>query len=146
MDKDKLFAAWLEQNKLLEKVEKALEVTKVKRQALAKQCFEASGKGPHEVDGRSYLILNRGETYFFKASQAASEGSSSGGSGNPEKLDALVAVVTEPAGIASSEIAKRMGCEVGPKLSDLIKSALGSGRITKTGERSKTKYHPAQPS
>jgi len=145
MDKDKLIAAWVEQNKLLEKVEKALEVTKIKRSALAKQVFDAAGKGPHMVEGRSMLILSRGETYFFKAEREGSESSPSG-NGSEEKLDALVAVVTEPSGIPSSEIAKRMGCEVGPKLSDLIKTALTSGRITKTGERSKTKYHPAQPS
>ena len=136
MDKDQIIAAWIEQNKTLDKVEKAVEVVKGRRSALLKKLFESAGKGPYAVDGKSMTIVAKGETYFFMASK--------GGDGpkgpDPDALDNLVKAVTAP--MASGEIAKKIGVEPGPKLAELIKSALEQGLITKTGERAQTRYLP----
>jgi len=140
MDKDSLINAWLEKTKTLEKVEKALEITKSQRSAIAKQLFEACGKGPIEVDGKHMTIVQMGDTYFLKAAKLAADGTPAKPGPSKEELDKLVAAVTGP--MAAADVAKAMGTQTGPKLSELIKSALEQGLIDKTGERAQTKYHP----
>ena len=140
MDQNSLINAWLEQTKTLEKVEKALEITKSRRSTLAKQLFEAHGKGPFEVEGKFMTIVQMDGKFYLKAAKLASDGTPAKPGPSAEELDKLVAAVTGP--MAAADVAKAMGTTPGPKLSELIKFALDSGRITKTGERAQTKYLP----
>lgn len=50
----------------LKKVEKAKEVLSGQRNLAVKEILEEFGRGPHPTPYGELLIVNRGETYFFK--------------------------------------------------------------------------------
>jgi len=139
-DPTALLTAWTEQNKNLEKLEKATEFTKNKRSGIVKQLFEEHGKGPFEIDGKAYIAINKADTFYLKVAAQNEDGTAKASGPAQGDLDKLVAAVTGP--MAAGDIAKAMGTSTGPKLSELIKTALENGLITRTGERAQTKYHP----
>lgn len=138
-DKDKLLASYAEKTLTLAKLEKATEITKAQRSALVKEIHDTHGKGPHEVDGKLCNVVAKGDTYYFLPVKTGTDGTPKLGPSKDE-LDALVKVVTSP--MAAADVAKGLGVETGPKLSELLKAALAQDLISRTGQGPLTRYAP----
>lgn len=65
MDKSELINSYQFEKDRLAKVKKALEIQNKRVSGICKSVLEQYGKGPHDLGGEEYIIIQKGDSCFF---------------------------------------------------------------------------------